>query len=137
MLGRGFHAFLAFCKLPVYFPIRAKEFIHPFAVVFPKQHARFCPTVFMKTIYLNKFESSLLKKLKMFKRHHSIFTISFSSPLEKRHGPPFEYIWVPLTQGCFVQSLMKISTEVLGQFFKRRQCIFHFFKGLGLSLEQS
>ena len=41
------------------------------------------------------------------------FAISLLSPLGKGHGPSFEQIWIPITQGCFVPSMVKIGQVVL------------------------
>ena len=46
-----------------------------------------------------------------------IFAIFSLSPLRKAHGPSFEQIWFPFTQGCFVQSLVVIGPVVLNKKF--------------------
>ena len=54
----------------------------------------------------------VLKK-KMFKVCICILAISLLSPLEKEHDPSFEQIWIPITQGCFLPSLVEIGPVVL------------------------
>ena len=50
---------------------------------------------------------------------------SLLSPLGKGHGPSFEQTWLPITQGCFVPSLIEIGPVVLSRdFFKVGQFIF-------------
>ena len=39
----------------------------------------------------------------------TIFTISLFSPLRNGRGPLFEQTWLPLTQGCFVPSLVELA----------------------------
>ena len=65
------------------------------------------------------------------------------SPWE-RAGPSFDQIWIPITQGCFVPSLVEIGPVVLKKkIFKVCQCIFaisllsHLGKGWGPSFEQT
>ena len=36
-----------------------------------------------------------------------------TTPFGKGHGPSFEQIWIPYTQGCFVPSLVEIGQMVL------------------------
>ena len=51
---------------------------------------------------------------------------SLLSPLGKGHGPSFEQTWLPITQGCFVSSLVEIGPVVLmKKIFKVHQCIYH------------
>ena len=45
------------------------------------------------------------------------------SPLGKEWSPLFEQTWIPLTQGCFVQSLVKIGPAVLEK--KIRKCEYY------------
>ena len=47
------------------------------------------------------------------KFHQCIFNISLFSPLGNGSGPLFEQTWLPLTQGCFVPSLVEIGPLVL------------------------
>ena len=62
---------------------------------------------------------------KIFKFCQCIFTISLLFPIEKRWGPSFEQIWILITQGCIVPSLVEISPAVLEKkIFKLCQCIF-------------
>ena len=50
---------------------------------------------------------------------------SLLSPLGKGHGPSFEQTWFPITQGCFVPSLVEIGSVVLKKkILKVGQCIF-------------
>ena len=62
----------------------------------------------------------------------------------KRAGPSFEQTWIPISQGCFVPSLVEIGPVVLEKkIFKIGQCIFAISflsplrKGRGPSLEQT
>ena len=55
---------------------------------------------------------------------------SLLSPLEKGRGPSFEQIWFPITQGCFVPSLVEIGPVVLKEkIFKvgQRFSLFSYF----------
>ena len=61
----------------------------------------------------------------IFKVRQYMFNISLLSPPGKGHGPSFEQIWVPITQGCFVPSLVEIGPVVLmKKIFKFWQCNF-------------
>ena len=61
----------------------------------------------------------------IFKVCQYIFTISLLSPLGKGHGPSFEQVCFPITQGCFVPSLVEIGPVVPKKnIFKLRQRIF-------------
>lgn len=42
-----------------------------------------------------------------------IYAILISSPLGKKRSPLFEQIWIPVTQGCVVISLVEICSVVL------------------------
>ena len=82
-------------------------------------------------------------KKKIFKVRQCIFAISLLSPLGKGLGPSFEQIWIPITQGCFVLSLVEIGPVVFKKnIFKVRQRIFPISllsplrKGCGPSFEQ-
>ena len=46
------------------------------------------------------------------------------SPLLKGHGPSFEQTYIPFTQGCFVPSLVEITSGSGEDGFKFHQCIF-------------
>ena len=59
---------------------------------------------------------SVLKK-RIFSFRQCIFAIDKLSPLGKGHGPSFEQIWIPFTQGCIVQSLVEIDSVVLEKNF--------------------
>ena len=48
-----------------------------------------------------------------FKFCQYIFAISLLSPRWKGRGPSYEQIWIPLTQGCVVPSLVEIGPVVL------------------------
>ena len=50
---------------------------------------------------------------RFFKFHWCIFTLLLLYPLEKGHGPSFVQTWIPLNQGWFVPSLVKIDPMVL------------------------
>ena len=45
------------------------------------------------------------------------FTILLSSPFGIRWNPSFEQIWIPITQECFVPSLVEIGPLILENFF--------------------
>ena len=57
--------------------------------------------------------SQVVLKKKIFKVQQFMFAISLSSPLKKGRGPSFEQTWIPITQGCFEPSLVKIGPVVL------------------------
>ena len=50
---------------------------------------------------------------KIFKVRQCIFAISWFSPLGKWRDPSFEQTWIPITQECFVPSLVEIGSVVL------------------------
>ena len=55
------------------------------------------------------------------------FAILLSSPLGIRWNPSFEQIWIPITQECFVPSLVEIGTLILEKkIFRFLQFIFAF-----------
>ena len=57
-----------------------------------------------------------------------VLAISCLSLLEKGHDPSFEQNGIPITQGCFVPSLVEIVQLVLDKMFfiKLHQCIYTF-----------
>ena len=63
-------------------------------------------------------------------------------PLEKGMAPSFEQTWFPITQGCFVPSLVEIGPVILKKIFKVRQYIslFPYYlpleKGVALHLKK-
>ena len=66
----------------------------------------------------------VLKK-KIFEVRRCIFAISLLSPLGNGRGPSYEHTWIPITQECFVLSLVKIGPVILeNTIFKVCQCIF-------------
>ena len=56
----------------------------------------------------------------------NVFSIfRYYLPLEKGHVPSFEQTWIPITQECFVPSLVEIGPMVFKKkIFKLLQCIF-------------
>ena len=58
---------------------------------------------------------SVVLEKKIFEFRQCIFAISLLSPLGEGWGPSFEQIWIPLIQGYFVPSLVKIGPVVLGK----------------------
>ena len=81
---------------------------------------------------------------KILKYPQCIFVISLLSFLGNRRGFSLEQSWIPLTQGCFVPSLVEINPLVIvKKILKYRQCIFvisllsFLGYGRGLSLEQT
>ena len=56
-----------------------------------------------------KFDWNWLYRRRFLKFKCCIFTISLLSSLGKGHGPSFEQIWIPSTQGCFVPSLVELA----------------------------
>ena len=52
---------------------------------------------------------------KIFQVRQCIFAISLLSPLWKGRGPSFEQTWIPISEGCFVPSRLKLA-----QWFLRR-----------------
>ena len=103
-----------------------------------------------RTLYSNTHESPspkdalsqvwLYLAVWFLKRRFVKFTITLLSPLGKGLGPSFEQTWIPITQGCFVPTLVEIGPVVLS---KVRQCIFAIWllsplrKGQGHSFEQT
>ena len=49
----------------------------------------------------------------LFKFVNIFFLFPYYLPLQKGHGPSFEKILIPFTQGCFVSSLVEIGPMVL------------------------
>ena len=47
------------------------------------------------------------------RERYFIFVISLLSPSRKRCGPLFQETWVPITQGCFVPSILEIGPVIL------------------------
>ena len=55
----------------------------------------------------------VVSEKKILKFYCHIFAISKLSPLAKRSGPSFDQTWIPTTQRCFVQSVLKISLVLM------------------------
>ena len=55
----------------------------------------------------------MVLKKKIFQVCQCIFPFSLLSPLTKKRDPSFEQTGIPITQGCFVPSLVKIGPVVL------------------------
>ena len=72
----------------------------------------------------------------------NVFLLFFNyPPFEKGQGPSFEHTWIPLTQGCFVPSLVEIGPVVLEEKILNFIHVFLYFliispwKGRGSSFE--
>ena len=78
---------------------------------------------------------------KKFVNVFSLFPYYF--PLEKGVTLHLKKTWIPITQGCFVPSLVKIGPDVFKKIFNVHQCIFAISllsplgKGRGSSFEQT
>ena len=72
--------------------------------------------------HFNKFESQSPKDVfSLFRRY---------LPLERGMVIHFEQTWIPITQECFVRSLVEFCPVVLKMIFKFRQSIFAIFLSL-------
>ena len=110
----------AFCKVGWNWPSGSGEEDYKISSISPLGERK-CP-LFEKTwipFSQGFFVSGLVEigpvvlEKKIFQFRPCIFAISLLSPLGKGWGPPFELTLIPITQKCFVPSLVEIGRVVL------------------------
>ena len=103
-LRRRFLKFVnVFSLFPHYPPLEKGVAFHLNKIEFPLPKDDLCQ------VWLKRPSGSL----EDFQSSQCIFAISSLSPLDKGCGLSFEQNWIPITQGCFVPSLVEIGQMVL------------------------